>query len=245
MGKKIAITFGVIFVLLIAGVLYVASNLDSIVKDVIEDQGSAALDTPVRVGSVSVALTDGAASISGLRIGNPDGFDSDYAVSLGSISASLDIASLNTDVIRITNVDVADAHIVAEQRGGRLNLKALLDGLPESSGTEEANEADESGKQVIIDRFTLTNPTLDLVGFGDYDTTIEMGDVRVNNIGSSTAGAEVADAAQQLLSPILAAAIERAARGALKEKLLGEDGEAEQLIKDKLGELLGRGRDED
>ena len=59
MAKKILIGVLVIVILIAGGIFYVASNLDGIVKDVVEEQGSKATGTQVTLGNVNVKLSAG------------------------------------------------------------------------------------------------------------------------------------------------------------------------------------------
>ena len=182
-----------------------------------------------------------------IAISNPDGFDTDYAMHFGRIAVGLDKESLTSDVIHITKIDVNDAHVIAEQKIGRINLKELLGNVESGSGSSdaEASEDDSSGKRVVIDRFVMTNPKMDLVGFGDEDQSLDMGDVRINNIGDPSSGASVSDVAKQLLTPVLAEAIKKAARDALKKKVSGESDKLGERVSKKIGKLLGGDEDDD
>ncbi len=247
MKKTMLVALGVVLVAISVGVFFVVSNLDSIVKNIIEEQGSKTLGTSVRVASVSISLGDGTAELTGFSISNPDGFDTDYAMHFGRIAVGLDKKSLTSDVIHITNIDVNDAHVVAEQKGTRNNLKELLDNVESGSGTSdaEASKEDSSGKRVAIDHFVMTNPKMDVIGFGDEDRTLEMGDVRINNIGDPSSGASPSDIAKQLLTPVLAEAVKKAARDALMEKVSSESDKLGQRVSKKLGKLFGKNGDDD
>ncbi len=247
MKKTILVALAVILIAISVGVFFVVSNLDSIVKNIIEEQGSKTLDTSVRVASVSISLADATAELNGFRISNPDGFDTDYAMNFGRIAVGLDKASLTSDVIHITSIDVNDAHVMVEQKSTRINLKELLDNVESGSGSTDAGTSDQdtSGKRVVIDRFVMSNPKMDLVGFGDEDQTLDMGDVRINNIGDPSSGASVSDVAKQLLTPVLAEAIKKAARNALKEKVSGETDKLGNRVSKKLGKLFGKDSDDD
>ena len=236
MIKKIGIGIVILLLIVSIGVFYVVSNLDAIVKNVVESQGSSALGVPVTVAGVAIDLKAGRAELSGFEIANPDGFSSDYAMRYGRVVADLDLASLGTEVIKISRVEVNSVHIIAEQTAGKINLDQLLKNVSSSS---DDTESDEEGADVnlIIEKFTLTQPKMDLIGFDEKDIEIEMGDVTVRNIGDPDSGAGAAEIAQQLFTPVLKKAAEEAAKTALKRKLLGEEGEAAK----KLGDLLKLG----
>ena len=67
-------------------VYYVLSSLDGMVKTAIETYGSQATETTVLVDSVQIVLKDGSGAIRGLTVGNPQGFATPQAFSLGQVA---------------------------------------------------------------------------------------------------------------------------------------------------------------
>ena len=83
MIKKILIGVVVLLVIVAAAIYFLFSNLDSIVKAMIEKYGTEAAQSDVRVDSVKISLTTGEASLGGLSVANPKGFSSAKALYLG------------------------------------------------------------------------------------------------------------------------------------------------------------------
>lgn len=93
--KKILIGVAVVIVLAIGVAFYLTlSNIDTLVKHIIETQGSQATLTKVRVKSVHIELTKGSGTIQGLTVANPPGFSQPDAFTLGEIATRIDIDSL-------------------------------------------------------------------------------------------------------------------------------------------------------
>lgn len=74
MRKIILIVVAVLVVAIGAGVAFLSSNLDSIVKKVIETAGTEVAGVKVSVGDVKISLSEGKATIAGLTVANPPGF---------------------------------------------------------------------------------------------------------------------------------------------------------------------------
>ena len=113
--KKVVL--GAILVLLITigfGVYYLLSNLDSLVKSAIETYGSEATQTSVRVDNVKIVLQDGSGTIRGLTIGNPKGFATPNAFSLGEIATQIDLKSLSEDVPVIEHITIRAPEVFFE-----------------------------------------------------------------------------------------------------------------------------------
>jgi hypothetical protein len=238
MGKKIGIAIALLLVVIASGIWYLVSNLDSIVEGVVEEQGSSVLGVRLSVGSVAIDLRGGSATMTDVRIDNPTGFESEYAMHYGRIAAGLDLESVGTAVLRLSSVDVEQVRINAEQRDGNINLRELLDNIKANSG----GDTDDSGGELrfVIDQFTLTDPLLKGIGFDEKDVELQMGDVVVRNVGDPNSGAGAPAVAAQLLTPVLQQALAEAAKDRLTKKLLGDSD-----LGSALGEILEKGDKQD
>ncbi len=213
--KKLTIVIAV--VALVAGLLlYVGSQLNSIVAGLIEEHGSAATQTSVRVAGVVIELSEASGTISGLTIGNPDGF-SGNAMEMGNFSLTLDPASLTEDVIVIEDILVSGARLNIVQQANGNNLQELLRNLGDMGGDE--SNSDGNGKKLIINRFTLEGASASLTA-PDLDEMREvtLPTVTVRNIGRSDNGATGAEVAEQVLRPVFKQALESGAVQAIKDK---------------------------
>lgn len=215
-----------------AGALfYLASNLNGIVAGLIEDQGSIATQTEVRVSGVDIRLREASAAISGLNIENPEGF-SGRAIELGHFEIQMDAASLTGDTIVVKNVVVDSARINVVQQGAAINLQKLLDNLPQSDEQAETASDAGSGKKVIIEKFTLSGASASVTadGLGE-PREVTLPTIVVTDIGRASNGATGAQVAQQILRPV----IEKALTSAATEEIKGR---AKEKIDDVLGGAL-------
>ena len=214
--KKLGIVIAVIA--LIAGVLfYVSSNLDGIVRGLIEEHGSAATQTPVRVAGVTINLSEANAGISRLTVGNPEGFAGN-AIEMEAFEVTLDAGSLTSDVIVIEDVLVKGARLNIEQNSNGNNLQQLQRNL--DSGNPAETGEDEGGKKLIINRFTLEGASASLTApdFGEgREVTIPT--ITLRNIGTAEGGATGTEIAQQVLEPVFEEALASAAAQAIRDKV--------------------------
>lgn len=218
----------VLIVVLVAGALYyLASNLNGIVAGLIEEQGSVATQTAVRVTGVDIQLREAAAGVSGLSVANPEGFTGN-AIELGQFQVELDPASLTQDTIVVNNVLVDGARINLIQQGVENNLQKLLANLPASAEAETTTDAG-SGKKVIIEKFTLSGASASVTAPGlDEAREVALPDIVVNGIGRASGGATGAQVARQILKPI----VEKALTSTAAEELKGR-------AMDKIDDVLG------
>ena len=95
---------------------YGGDRLDGVVASTVERYGSEVTGTSVDVGSVDLELTAGRAAIGGITVGNPRGYETDYAVRIGTAIVELDIGSLSGAVPVIEELLLDGTLINAEQR---------------------------------------------------------------------------------------------------------------------------------
>ena len=68
--KKVLLALLVLAIVAGSALFWLSRNLDGLVKDAIEDYGSAMTQAKVTVGAVTISTTDGRGSISQLTIAN-------------------------------------------------------------------------------------------------------------------------------------------------------------------------------
>ena len=196
---------------------YGTGRLDSVVVSTVERYGSAVTGTDVSVDGVDLALTAGRAHFTGLTIDNPRGYDTDYAVRIGTATVALDVGSLAGTVPVVNELELDGALINAEQRDAASNLTDIQKHATAGSGDASAAEPG----RIIVEQFRLRNARVLVTS--EYLTKPEelpLGDVIVRNIGSATGGATYSEAAEAMLTPVLAAA-----RSAAEERLRSAAGQ--------------------
>lgn len=198
---------------------YGARELDGAVASTIERHGSALTGTDVHVDGVDLQLTAGRADLAGLTVDNPRGYETDYAVRVGSAAVTLDIGSLAGEVPIIEELILDGALINAEQRETGSNLTDIQKHATSSSGEPAAGGEPE---RIVVERFRVRNARV-LVTSPHLrkPEELQLKDVVVDNIGGATGGATYSEAAEAMLMPILAAA-----RSAAADRLRSAAGEA-------------------
>ena len=167
--KKMILVFIVVLVIgIAAAVYYLLTNLDAIVEAAIEKFGSEAVKTSVQVDQVAIRLGEGAATVSGLSIANPDGFSLPQAFALGEITVDINLEKTDSELVAIDQINIAAPRVFYEinaDRQGSLNvLKDNLDaGSGSSAGTGDTGTAPDSssaGIRLDIARFEFKDASL-------------------------------------------------------------------------------------
>src|SRR5262245_19124981 len=105
--KKIIIRLLLVLViLLVLTVVAVHLFRDSAVKKAVEIAGPQIMKVPVKLDSVNIVLLSGSGKIKGLVVGNPEGFKTPQAISVGAASLALQPASLLVDKIVVESINL-------------------------------------------------------------------------------------------------------------------------------------------
>jgi hypothetical protein len=214
---------------------YGVRRLDGVVAATVERYGSVVTGTDVDVAGVDLALTDGRADLAGITIGNPEGYETDYAVRIGHASVALDVGSLAGEVPVIDELTLDGALINAEQRDTASNLTDIQRHATASSG--DAPPSTEPGR-IIVKRFRLRDARVLLTSEHlSAPEELPLRDIVVDDIGAASGGATYSQAAGAMLAPVLAAA-RSAAGDRLKAVAAGAvEGAAREELEDDAFEL--------
>ena len=240
MLKKTLIS--VVFLLLLAGgglFFY----LDSIVKSGIEVVGSNLLGTAVTVDSVSLSPLSGQGSISGLRVENPEGFESQYAFELDSVLVSIDVNSVFTDAAEIESIVIMQPVITYETKIASDNIRTLLDNLDEGDAPSSDPETeDDSAQQIIIREFRTVGSQLNFVS-ALVSAPITLADIEIRDIGAEGGSASAANAVRVVLQELVASILnsdDLPGLDGLRESVEGRIQDGAQRVEEAVEDLGGR-----
>lgn len=205
--KKTMIGVAALAVIVIAAVLFLLSNLDNIVKGAIEDYGSEATKTSISVANVSIKLEAGEASISGLNVGNPDGFSDPNIFELGKITTRIDTSTINQNPIVIDEILISAPTVVYEiNQSGVSNVDMLKKNLG-SGGGQSPSSAESGGEELkmIIRKLVVEGSTakVRIAALGDKQQIVSLPPILMTDVGKKTGGATAAEVAQLLSSRLL------------------------------------------
>jgi len=247
--KKILIAVLVLIVIIGIALFVFVGKMDSIVKEAIETEGSAALGSPVRVESVVTDLKEGSALLTNLTIANPAGYKAKNAIEITSFGAEVDYKNQ-----LIEKIEIIKPIINAEQKGQKNNFQDLLENMPASEEEETAEE--ESDTVITIKKLALRSATVNLITseltLGSKtlelgDRSFVMDDFVLNNLSGTAT--EISDEVVESLTSHVSSQVTKYVKNEIgkiaKEKLLEEAKEkinekVEDAIKGKLdGKLDG------
>ncbi len=218
--------------------------LGTLAKSGIEYGGEYALKTSVDVDSVTLSPLNGHGSIRGLTIANPAGYSGENAFELAVVEVEVNVASVFSELVEINLLRIAQPQINYEAKLGEDNLRALMANLPSGDSAPSASEPSEPGKQVLLKRVEILGSQLSLVtALGS--TPITLPDIVLNDIGGPGQGASIAEAAETVISELLASIAAanipdlEQLKDEVEEKARQELEKIEQDLGDKVQESLG------
>ena len=237
MIKKLALAFAIVVVALAGAAYYFASNLDSLVKAVVERYGSEATQARVSLKAVELSPTSGTGRLQGLTVGNPKGFATAEAISLGDIRVSLDIATLQSNPIVIKEVLITQPAVTYEYASSGSNLETIqknvqayaarFTGQPATSGSNQGGTTPAGGKtdaaaerKVIIERLLVTDGKIGVshAALQGRSMTSSLPTIELKDIGKEKGGATPAEVAEKVIGTISAQA-SRVASSDLQKQL--------------------------
>ena len=239
MKRTTFVTLSMVVVLTGVLIFFLIFSMDSLVTMAVEKYGSAALQSEVTLDKTQISLKSGKGTLSGLKVGNPKGFETDAAFQLGEVSMTIDAKTITKGTVVIKEILIKAPEVTYEHGPEGSNLDALQrnatrnvsGGSGKGAGGEAppSNGAKEKGKKFIIESLVIRDGKVNVsvVGLQGKKMTVDLPAVRMANIGKSEGGATPGEVIKKLID-----ALNTAAGGAVKNLDLGKAiGEVEGVVK--------------
>ncbi len=245
--KKTIIAIVAILVIIGGGLFYALSNLDGIVKTVIEKGGSKVTGVGVSLDNVKIDLTSAKAILSGFMVKNPDGFDTNYAISLDAISVEIDKSSIGSDVIIIKSVNINAPKIIYELGTNGSNIDAIQKNVERFTGGSDngsnSNSSDGDDVKVIIENLIIENGKIGIsAGFlAGKKMSLPLPKIHLRNIGKD--GDKSGASPAEIAAKIMTALNDKILGSVSKINLSGMSKKADKLLKSIGGSVTGKAAD--
>jgi hypothetical protein len=202
------------------GVWWLYTSRDALIKRAIERYGPQVTGVAVKVKEVKLEPLDGRGTISGFELGNPQGFGSPRALTLGQIRLAVDPATLTSDVVHVKEISLEAPSITYERGAQGDNLSAIQkhiqSQLPKSRGAGEAKKEDAPQRKFIVDHVQVRKAR---VSYGGA-VAVDLPDLHLRDLGKKRGGATAAEIADEVWTEVTRTAVARApaAIEALRDK---------------------------
>jgi len=204
MTKRILVGVACAVMVLGAGLLWLSSNVDTLVKAAITDYGSKMTRSSVSVGAVKISASDGRGSISQLRIANPPGFKTPHAIQVAQVDLEIDIASLTQDIVVIRRLAVQAPDLIYEKGEKETNFDALANHIAGVIDPQVAKADKTAGKKMVIDLLTVQGATVQLSApfMAGNTVSVALPDITLKNIGRARGGVTPAELGQEVANAL-------------------------------------------
>lgn len=201
---------GVLIVGIVLAGLIIYQNRDEIVRRATEEALTYALKVECTVEGATVEIGQGLIELNGIVVGNPPGFESDYAMSFSRARVEADIGSFRTDEPTIRLIQISDPTMVIERRSGTTNLQALLDNASAQAEEDEQDstppeEKQPSEKAVKIERVLVEGTTVKAVipMSAGKDVSLTLPTLEMTDLGGQKEKTTPAEAMRIFIAEIL------------------------------------------
>lgn len=224
-------------ILLIAGYFVVAYALGAVVKTGVNTFGPKLTQSKVELAGANLSPLTGKGSLSGLTVGNPQGWSDGRAFYLGRISLDVEPGSVFGETVVINEIVIDAPEFNYETRILSSNIKDLLKNIESYTGAGGPEPAAKDGKprRFIVKKFLLTNGKA-TVGLGANAIAVKLPTITLTdlgtNVGGHTAGQMGGVILKEVLGQVVVATASAVQSGELSvDKLKGAAKDAGDALK--------------
>ncbi|MBQ8482336.1 MAG: hypothetical protein IJ532_07375 [Alphaproteobacteria bacterium] len=215
-------------IILIAGGIYYAYNYydwQSIVRNIVHQQGSAVVGTDVNIGTIKLSLKDGNGSVSNITVANPKGYSQDYIIKLGDVAVSVDKESViklaketaqktgsKIKTVVINEIRVSKPEVTYElmnlNKSNSDDIMANIKKNTASSSKQPEKKKAESDVEykVAIKKVTVANGkatvAANLLG-ASQSLSLDLPTITISNLGTEKQGITIEDGLARIFQEIL------------------------------------------
>lgn len=229
-------------VLAVLIVIAIGVFLNRIVKTTVETYGPRLTQTSVTLDSVHLSLLTGSANITGLVVGNPKGYQTPNAISVGTIAVGVNPLSIFSKKVVIRSLRLEAPEINFEGGFGGNNLSRILDNVDSAgnTGAPPASPAPAEAKpekRYQVDDLLVTGAKVEVILTGmAQPEVVTLPDIHLTDLGEGADGITAKDLARRILSSINAATLEAVAADAIK---LGKNAATLKQAGENAGKQIG------
>jgi hypothetical protein len=200
-----------LMLLVVALVVAARLYIESFVIEAAEAAGPSVLGVPIQIEQAKFRLLRGHMTLRAFVLGNPKGFKTKHAISVGEITVDLDIRTLLSDTIVIKRVYVDTPDIAYELRLGKSNLGRILEqasgpaeGTPEPEMKAEPAAEETGGRKVVIEDLLIERGRVHIAAMVTMGASapIPLPTIHLTNIGKEQQGESPSGVIRQVLGAI-------------------------------------------
>lgn len=194
-------------VALVGGGAYLYFTWNDVLRDGVVAYGPEVFGSEVRLEDVSFQPLGGRAVLTGLAVGNPEGFGEGDAFSFDRIVLDVSPRSILTDHVKINEITVEAPEITVITQGDTSNIETLQANAEKAVGAPDpaAEAPPESDVKVSIGKLSVTDGkvTLDDRAAGLGVMNVNLPNIDIAEIGTKEGGVPPEEVATIVMAKIL------------------------------------------
>ena len=213
--KKILLTVIIVVVALgVVAAILAGVFLDQIVKTGIEKVAPTITQTTVTLAGVKISVLTGSVGVNGLIVGNPEGYQTTQAISVGKAAVSVSPGSLLADKIVVRSIAIDAPEVTFEGSPfGENNLKKIMANVNSGAAASDASAANATtpsgkpakssgaAKKLQVDKLDITGIKVHASVEGKL-FTLPIPDIHFTDLGTGPDGITAADLTKKVLQQI-------------------------------------------
>jgi len=208
--RTVRVVLGVLVVLVVL-VVVAMSMIDTLARRGVESGASYALGVETTVDDLDLSLLGGALRMEGLKISNPQGYQSPHMMKSGRFDLAVRIGSLFGETVELPRFELDGLDVNIEQRLTTNNVSEILENLKRFESKPPAEK--KPGKRVKIDRVLIKNvvANVQVAGAGQAGrVSVEIPTIELENVSSDKPGGIlVSELTARLVMAVMAAVVEK------------------------------------
>lgn len=255
--KWLILTILGLIILIIGGIYCVYNYYDwkSLVRNIVHEQGSAAVGTDVNIGNIDLSLKNGYGRVNNITVANPKGYSQKYIIKLDGIAINVDkdsviklaketaqksgskVKTVVINEIRINKPEVAYELMSLKQN----NADDILANIKKNTATTAKSPQTETKSdieyKVAIKKVVVANGVAtvaaNLLG-SSKSLSLNLPNITINNLGTEKQGITIEDGLARVFQEILKTTTSVVAKADLSSLLSGV-GDLANTAKDTAG----------
>lgn len=243
--KKVFIILGILAILVGGGLAYFYSSLDEIITATVQKVGSRMMLVDVTLQKTKLSLTSGRGEMDNLKVANPQGYNTDYAVNVGKIALQVDTNTVIKNPTVIHEIFVEKPVLTYEIGTGGSNITALqknvegsLSRLGVNGGSATPASSQKPPKKFIIKDLVVRDGAVRVSAtmFQGKTLDVPLPKIHLRDIGRKKGGATPNEIVVEIVDAVTKAATEAAMSTDLTK--LGIDSNTINALKSQVKGLL-------
>ena len=186
----------------LVGVVVVLMNMGSMVKATVEKIASDTLGVPVTLAALEIKPAEMTVTVTGLNVGNPQGFTKPSSFTIGKIGLTAE--TLSPELLVFQKIDVESTAINLEVSENATNLSTISRNVNSKAAAETTSAQQKQPPKIIVRELVFNgvtlNPSATLIG-GDM-MPVDITNLRLTGIGEKENGVLASEAITQVLESV-------------------------------------------